>query len=382
LISITKELKEYEGLAEHEQALRSAFQNLLAEGARAVKWKLIPEQTIEGNIRPDGVLRDEFDLRRGIWEAKGPKSNLEVEIQKKIADGYPLINAIFENTKQAVLYQNKKRFAEYDLSKPHDVYDLLTQFLTYTEPDIENFEAAVNEFKKRIPELASKLRDIIEKEHRQNRKFKDAFESFAEHCRTTLNPKISTEAIDEMLVQHLLTGRLFRTVFDNPDFVENNIIAAKIEKVIKALTSRSFSRSEFLKSLDRYYIVIEKAAKGDNDWSERQHILNTVYERFFQGFSPMTADVLGTVYTPQEIVDFMVASVDEVLKREFGTSISEPGVQIIDPAVGTGSYIVNILPHIPSHRLKYKYQYDLFCKERKHSSLIQQIYFIAVSLTT
>src|SRR5256885_5071552 len=103
------ELHEYQVKADYELAVRTAFLNLLAETARQVKWMLIPEQTLEGCIRPDGVLRDSFDLKRGVWEAKGPQSDLDKEISRKIATGYPLTNTIFENTKRAVLFQNKKR---------------------------------------------------------------------------------------------------------------------------------------------------------------------------------------------------------------------------------------------------------------------------------
>jgi predicted helicase len=358
-----KELDEYKGRADYELAVRTAFLNLLAETAHQVKWMLIPEQTIEGGIRPDGVLRDNFDLKRGFWEAKGPQSDLDKEITKKIATGYPLINTIFENTKRAVLFQNKKRAYEYDLQNPKAVSDLLTQFFTYTEPDIATFEEAVQEFKERVPELARALLAIIEREYKLNKKFITAFDAFAELCRQALDPKISSDVINEMLIQHLLTERLFRTIFDNSDFITRNVIAAEIEKVIQALTSRVFNRHEFLKSLDRFYVAIEVAAKGIESWSERQHFLNTVYERFFQGYSVKRADMYGIVYTPQEIVDFMCASVEEVLQREFGTSIAEPGVQIIDPCVGTGSYIVNLLHRIPNYQLKYKYEHDFFCNE-------------------
>src|SRR6266704_2353037 len=358
-----KELDAYKGRADYELAVRTAFLNLLAETARQVKWMLIPEQTIEGGLRPDGVLRDSFDLKRGFWEAKGPQSDLDKEIAKKIVTGYPLINTIFENTKRAVLFQNKKRAYEYDLQNPKAVSDLLTQFFTYTEPDIASFEVAVQEFKERVPELARALLAIIEREYKLNKKFITAFDTFAELCRQALDPKISSDEINEMLIQHLLTERLFSTVFDNPDFIRRNAIAAEIEKVIDALTSRSFNRHEFLKSLDRFYIAIEAAAKGIESWSERQHFLSTVYERFFQGYSVKRADTYGIVYTPQEIVDFMSASVQEVLQREFATSIAEPGVQIIDPCVGTGSYIVNLLHRIPRHQLRHKYEHDFFCNE-------------------
>ncbi len=359
-----KQLHDYKGRADYELAVRTAFLNLLNETAHQVKWMLIPEQTIEGGIRPDGVLRDSFDLKRGFWEAKGPKSDLDKEIASKIAVGYPLTNTIFENTKRAVLYQNKKRVPfEFDLHNPSQVGDLLAQFFTYTEPDIASFEVAVQEFKERVPELARALLTIIEREYKVNKKFIAAFDAFAELSRQSLDPKISRDVINEMLVQHLLTERLFSTVFDNPDFIRRNAIAAEIEKVIDALTSRSFNRHEFLKSLDRFYVAIEGAARSIDGWLERQHFLDTVYERFFQGYSVKRADTYGIVYTPQEIVDFMCASVNEVLQREFDTSIEEPGVQIIDPCVGTGSYIVNLLHRIPTHLLKYKYENDFFCNE-------------------
>ncbi len=358
-----KQLQDYKGRADYELAVRTAFLNLLNETAHQVKWMLIPEQTIEGNIRPDGVLRDSFDLKRGIWEAKGPQSDLDKEIARKIATGYPLTNTIFENTKRAILFQNKKRAFEYDLHNPTEVGDLLSQFFTYTEPDIASFEVAVQEFKERVPELARALLAVIEREYKLNKKFIAAFDAFADLCRQSLDPKIGTDVINEMLVQHLLTERLFSTVFDNPDFIRRNAIAAEIEKVIDALTSRSFNRHEFLKSLDRFYIAIEAAARSIDGWLERQHFLDTVYERFFQGYSVKRADTYGIVYTPQEIVNFMCASIEEVLRREFGTSIEEPGVQIIDPCVGTGSYIVNLLHRIPTHRLKYKYEHDFFCNE-------------------
>src|SRR5437879_1048542 len=346
------------------RGLRSAFQTLLADVAHMVKWTLIPEQTLDGGIRPDGVMRDDFKLRRGYWEAKGPNGNLDKEIEDKKKKNYPLTNTIFENTKRAILYQNKKKYGEYDLQKPNDVGDLLKTFFAYTEPDIANFEVAVQEFKERIPELAQALLDIIEQQHKLNRKFIAAFDTFANLCRTSLDPKISKGTVNEMLVQHLLTKRLFHTVFGNSAFINRNIIASHIEKVIDALTSSAFNPDDFLKNLDRFYVGIDGAAKDIESWSERQHFLNTVYERFFQGFSVKQADTHGIVYTPQEIVDFMCASVEEVLQKEFSTSLSEPGVQILDPATGTGNFIVNLIRnHISRRDLKYKYQHDLFCNE-------------------
>ena len=360
-----KELAAYhEKKVTHETAVRSAFQDLLKAFAQTANWMLIPEQTLANGKRPDGTLRDSFNLPRGYWEAKDTKDDLKHEIRKKISAGYPISNTIFEDTRRAVLYQNSKPILDADLTQQKDLTEVLDRFFHYAEPDIETFEHAVQDFKESIPDLAQGLLQRIKEEHAKNKPFVAAFGTFLELCRSSLDPNMSSATVDEMLVQHLLTERLFRTVFNNPDFTRRNVIAAEIEKVIETLTSRSFDRNEFARRLDRFYLAIENAAKNLDDWTEKQHFLNTVYERFFQGFSVKQADTHGVVYTPQEIVEFMCASVDVILQREFNSSLSEPGVQILDPATGTGNFIVNLIQnHINGGDLAHKYKHDLFCNE-------------------
>ena len=116
----------------------------------------------------------------------------------------------------------------------------MTPLSYWNEPDIEGFEEAVKEFKERVPDLARGLVKKIRKAHKDNPRFIAAFEKFLELCKTALNPNIRVEAVDEMLVQHLLTERLFRTIFNNPEFVKRNAIAAEVESVIDALVGQSF----------------------------------------------------------------------------------------------------------------------------------------------
>jgi len=350
----------------NEMGLRSAFQQLLEETAKAHKWTLIPEQTLKvggKSVRPDGTFRDEWHLRCGYWEAKDTSDDLNAEIRAKIAKGYPLVNTIFEDTRQAVLFQNGREAFRVPLSEPAKLADLLNAFYAHAKPDIEGFKQAVDHFKEHIPDLARALDERIVDAHKTNSKFKAAFTDFFELCRQSLNPNLRREAVDEMLVQHLLTERLFRTVFDNADFTKRNVIAVEIERVIEALASQSFSRAEFLRKLDHFYKAIEDAARGLEDWSEKQHFLNTVYERFFQGYSVKVADTHGIVYTPQEIVDFMCASVEQVLKTEFGLSLGDPGVNILDPCTGTGNFIVNLIRRIPGKDLPRMYREQLFANE-------------------
>ena len=146
----------------HESAVRSAFQNLLDETGRRMGWTLIPElsETAEGqkegkNVRPDGTLRDDYYITRGYWEAKDTDDNLETEIKRKIAKGYPLGNTIFEDTRQAYLYQNGQLAKKADITEPQALADLLSAFFAYTEPAHESFSKAIDEFQERVPDLAA-----------------------------------------------------------------------------------------------------------------------------------------------------------------------------------------------------------------------------------
>jgi len=350
----------------HEGAVSVAFQTLLGEAGRSHKWTLVPQLSDKQqgkSIRPDGTFKDFMNLVRGHWEAKDTSDDLDVEIQKKIKKGYPLGNIIFEDTRSAVLYQDKQEVMRIDLKNPEQVANLLRVFFEYIEPQIESFEKAIGEFKERVPELSVALKEKVTEAHASNKKFKEAFGRFFELCQTSLNPNISKEAVDDMLVQHLLTERLIREIFDNPEFTRRNVIAVEIEKVIEALTSKSFNRDTFLRSLDRFYVAIEAAARTITEWSDKQHFLNTVYERFFQGYSVKLADTMGIVYTPQEIVDFMCASVEEVLKTEFGKTLASDDVYIIDPCTGTGNFIVNLIRRIPKAKLEEVYKHRLFANE-------------------
>lgn len=349
-----------------EGGTRHAFHRLMADAGKPHGWTLIAEQEKKVNgktIRPDGTFKDQMNLVRGYWEAKDTSDNLDAEIEKKRKAGYPLTNIIFEDTQTAVLYQNGQRLLSVDMKAPEKLSELVVQFFRYIEPEIEEFEHAVEEFKERVPDLAEGLMKKIELAHRTNNSFKRAFADFLELCKSSLNPNISQAAVDEMLIQHILTERLIREIFDNPEFVRRNVIAAEVENVMLAMTSQSFDRNTYLRDLDRFYVAIERAARTMTDWSDKQYFLNTVYERFFQGYSVKLADTMGIVYTPQEIVNFMCASVAEVLEKEFGKHLWSDDVYIIDPCTGTGNFIVNLIRRIPKAKLEDVYKHRLFANE-------------------
>lgn len=351
----------------HETAIKNAFQSVLTHCCKQMNLDFIEEYPYirlqRHKARIDGAFLDKFTVPQGYWEAKDSNDDLAKEVVKKFEIGYPRDNIIFQSPERAIIYQGSTFVLDEDITKPERLVSVLKELFHYKTDTQMDWEKAVEEFKQRIPESAELILNLIEEERKANRAFISSFDSFVQICKSSINPNISITSIEEMLVQHLLTERIFRKVFENPDFVNRNIIANEIDKVISALTSRKFNRNDFLRPLDRFYSVLEKRAQTIEDYSVKQTFLNTVYEKVFQGFAVKQADTHGIVYTPQPIVNFMVESVDEILKREFGRSLSAPNIHILDPFTGTGNFIVRIMRQINKTDLKHKYLNELHCNE-------------------
>lgn len=351
----------------HEGAVSSPFETLLTVCAKQVDATLMPQFAMRapsGNrIILDGVILDEYGLPFAYWEAKDMDDNLYKAVQEKREAGYPFDNIFFQNPQHGILYQNGEQVFDVDITDPTRLITALQHFFAVPSPALANWHAAVAEFKEKVPALGRKAAELIAEQQETNPKFVTVFTDFYEQCRASINPNLSKAAVEEMLIQHLLTERIFRTVFNNPDFTRRNIIAREIEKVIEVLIGQMYSRDAFLRELDPFYLAIEQAALLCKNFSQKQQFLNTVYEQFFQGFSVKVADTHGIVYTPQPIVDFMVKSVEQILKTEFNRSLSDTGVHIIDPFVGTGNFIVRLMQDIQATTFEEKYRHELHCNE-------------------
>jgi predicted helicase len=355
------------GHFDNEGNIRGTFESLLKKCAVQFDWTLVPEYPIARKglnpIRIDAALLDSFNLPRGYWEAKDEKDTLIEEMEKKFRAGYPRSNILFQRPTRALLFQDGRIAFNDSIENPHRLVDLLHRFYEWRQPDHDTWDHAVREFSQQIPNIARGALKLIEDERRTNKVFVERFAAFAQLCRESINPDLRDQAVEEMLVQHLLTERIFRRIFDNPEFTRRNVIAAEIERVIDSLTKRHFSRDAFLRDLDPFYKAIEEAAASTESYAQKQAFLNRVYERFFQGFNRKQADTHGIVYTPQPIVDFMVRSAEEVLKTEFGRSLSDKDVHILDPFVGTGNFITRVMQEIRTSRLPHKYKQELHCNE-------------------
>jgi len=362
-------LKQYEQYdLTNEGTVGNPFAILLDICAKKVNATFAPQYSMsspKGNrIVIDGaIISEEYKLPLAYWEAKDMDDDLPKAIQEKRDKGYPFDNIVFQNPERAILFQNEEVALDTDITDPENLVEVLQRLFSYSRITFGDWYEAVDKFRDRIPALAKRLKELVEQERKTNTEFKKAFAGFYQTCCASINPDLSQAAVEEMLIQHILTERIFRKVFDRSDFTSRNIIAIEIEKVSRALMQCSVSRDEFLKPLNPFYSAIEEAATHCKDFSEKQHFLNTVYERFFRGFSVKVADTHGIVYTPQPIVDFMVNSVEYLLKTEFNRSLSDTGVHIIDPFVGTGNFIVRLMQDIQKTALEDKYRHELHCNE-------------------
>ena len=350
----------------HEGAVSAPFGALLDHCAKKIDATFsqqFPMTTHAGNrIVIDGAVT-KLGLPVAYWEAKDIHDDLTQAVQQKRQAGYPTDNILFQTPQRAILIQNGQTTLDTDLTDPENLVTTLQRLFAYTTPVHEDWEKAVADFKTHVPDIAKEMMHHIEERYDADTDFKNAFNGFYDTCRSAINPNLSRTAVEEMLVQHILTERIFHRVFQHSDFKRRNIIAREIEKVIDILTSDKFSREESLSALNPFYDSIENAAKNCHDFTQKQHLLNTFYEQFFQSFAEDVADTHGIVYTPQPIVDFMVNSVSHILKTEFGVSLSNKGVHIIDPFVGTGNFIVRLMQDIQTTALQHKYQHELHCNE-------------------
>lgn len=181
-------------------------------------------------------------------------------------------------------------------------------------------------------------------------------------CKQSINPDITDGDVQEMIVQHILSADIFNTIFDEPHFHQENNIARELNKVVETFFTGA-ARRQTLGSIKHYYDTINANAAGIADHHEKQKFLKVVYENFYKGYNPKAADRLGIVYTPNEIVQFMIKSTDYLLHKHFGKTLADKNVEILDPATGTGTFICDIIDFLPRNKLEYKYKNELHANE-------------------
>ncbi len=360
-------LRKFSG-TDRESVVREAFKDLLKGWARQHDLVFVPEfefQTAAKERRyVDGALLYSLRVPLGYWEAKDEKDNLDAEIEHKKRRGYPQDNIIFEDSRRAVLIQNGREVACATYDDTRALERLLDLFFAYERPEIGKFRTAVEQFKRDLPHVLAALRAKIEEAAASNRAFARAEKKFLAHARETINPSVGPADVREMLIQHILTEDIFARVFDDSDFHRQNNVARELY----ALEDKFFTgatKKDTLKQLEPYYAAIRTAASQIPSHAEKQTFLKVIYENFYKVYNPKAADRLGVVYTPNEIVRFMIESADWLCEQHFGRNLIDAGVEILDPAAGTGTFICELLEHFRGQKAKLanKYKNELHANE-------------------
>ncbi|EQB33961.1 N-6 DNA methylase [Sphingobium ummariense] len=352
-----------------ESVLREAFKDLLKRWARAHDLQFIAEHDIltkqMNRIYVDGALLHGLRVPFGYWEAKDENDDLAQEIEAKFRKGYPKDNIVFTDDVKAVLWQDGAEVMQADMQADDDsLLTLLTRFFAHERKEIADFNKAVKQFAQDLPEILKALRDRIAEKHGSSRDFAGAVAAFLQHARDAINPAVSEDDVREMLIQHILTEDIFAKVFNDPEFHRKNNVAAELYKLENKLFDRG-EKATLLRALDPYYAGIASTAALIQSHSEKQGFLKALYEDFYKAYNKKAADRLGVVYTPGEIVRFMIRSADWLCEKHFGKNLIDKGVEILDPATGTGTFIVELLEHFRGNheKLRHKYKEELHANE-------------------
>ena len=192
----------------------------------------------------------------------------------------------------------------------------------------------------------------------------DAFQEFVGALRATLNPAVDNESAVEMLAQHILTAPLFDAMFPDHSFSKQNPVSRAMNTILEMLTDHSMIENE-RKDLDAFYRAMVERIEAVHTLAGKQEIMRTLYDRFFSQAFPRMSERLGIVFTPVEVVDFIIRSADDAMRTAFGQSLGDPGVAIIEPFAGTGTFVARLLQLgvIPPEALERKYKNEIFANE-------------------
>ncbi|TAE55289.1 MAG: DNA methyltransferase [Nostocales cyanobacterium] len=354
------------GGSRKETSIRFAFQNLLNEYCKPRDFLLIPELDFKlpnGKVvYPDGTVKDALRLDWGYWEAKDEYDNLDEEIEKKLNKGYPDSNILFEDSQTAVLIQGGTETMRVSMQDADALDGIINNFINFVRPEVRDFREAIEVFKQDIPIILDSLRKLIDCQEGNNQSFESARNKFWELCKKSINPEITLLDIREMMIQHILTEDIFINIFSESQFHQENNVARELQGVISTFFTGSLKRNT-LGSIERYYAVIKRTAANIINHQEKQKFLKALYENFYKAYNPKAADRLGIVYTPNEIVRFMIESVDFLVHQHFGKLLADKDVEILDPATGTGTFITELIDYLPPHCLQHKYKHEIHCNE-------------------
>lgn len=237
----------------------------------------------------------------------------------------------------------------------------------------------LEDWSKDVADIARRHIQGIEFILEQNPDSQSAFDKFLHSLQHNINESIDQNQAIEMLAQHLITLPIFDALFGEYSFVKNNPVSSAIEQIVEELSQFGFEKEQ--KELQPFYDSVRLRAEGIDNAQAKQKIIITLYDKFFSTGFKSTTERLGIVFTPVEVVDFIVKSVDEVLRKHFGKTLASKNVHILDPFTGTGTFITRTLHYLKSLKDSGEITFDdilrKYTQELHANEIVLLSYYIA-----
>jgi predicted helicase len=250
----------------------------------------------------------------------------------------------------------------------HDLQDVVFARMVQKVGDRRYWE----QWAQSVAEIAQRQIERITKLIETNPQHNQAFEDFMKGLHKNINPSISKEEAIDMLSQHIITKPVFDALFEGYSFVKNNAMSQAMQHMLDLLEGDEVEKdTEILQS---FYESVKMRASGIDNAIGKQKIIIELYDKFFKTAFPKLVEKLGIVYTPVEAVDFIIQSVADVLKKEFGRNIGDENIHILDPFTGTGTFITRLIQSglIEEKDLERKYLHEIHANE-----IVLLAYYIA-----
>lgn len=330
-------LSKPEAVVECETIASKSFFNILYLEVKS-NWKAISQEVAKKNENPCLVITSYGDYT--ILATMKDHTTLHAKPRYVVID----------DSKPQLLSDFIKSIKVKPNDNVSEIYDRVQKtFVKFSE-----YQQAIDEFAENLESIIENTKSMIDDAISGNKRYDTESKKLLKMCQETINDKMGLDDIKEMLIQHILTYRIFALVYDEHDFHNINAVAKSLESLKSLLRIPS-------DAVD--YKTMEIIAESITDIDQRQEFLKKIYETFYKKFDPAKADREGIVYTPLEVVHFMVRSTDLLLKKHFKKSISDDGITILDPATGTGTFLVYILRQISVDKLEQKYTKEIHANE-------------------
>ena len=315
------------------------FYNILYMEAKS-NWRGISTDVVKKNHGPCLVITKYLDSHI-ILSTMSDHSTLHAKPRYVVININSKTYSI-EDFIKLIKIDQKDTIIEID-KKMHDAFD---KFSEYHE--------ALKEFTTNLENIIINTKTMIKKAIQKNKNYNTEANKLLKMCKQVINDSMSINDIDDMLLQHILTYKIFIMVYDDHNFHHTNTIAKSLEslKILLKIPTDTIN-----------YKTMELIAESITDANHKQDFLKQIYETFYKKYDPAKADRDGIIYTPTELVNFMVVSTDQLLRKHFHKDISDGNVTILDPATGTGTFPVHILRQISLDKLEQKYSKEIFANE-------------------